>query len=407
MRNSFLVVFISVFSLDLYAKCVVSTPNEVLDLVKKNHPVISQNKARESVFEASVEVAKQRPNPELDVESTVGDSIEGDVYNTAVSLKHTFELGGKRASRIKLAQSTLKTSMAVTQFENQQTIIDTILKMHRLRQVYDLIPLYEESLDAFNKILRTIRKRKSLSPEQQVEGETLELAVNDYKLKVAQLNSEKINLKTHLTFYMGTECVLSKKALPENVNLTKSFNADLEVKEYSKLRAAALSLELAKSGLELEKSNSYPDLQIGPTYEYEKVNLGQTNTIGIAITMDLPILNINGGGRAKAAKEILAASINLKNIKKESKLDVQSWIQKYNQYKISLKTIANKEKLEKKHRKIEALFKRGIISTSLVIESHRQLIEFFNTRFEFENGATEALWNIYKLNGEIKNKKLL
>ena len=65
-----------------------------------------------------------------------------------------------------------------------------------------------------------------------------------------------------------------------------------------------------------------------------------------------------------------------------------------------------KEKLEKKHRKIESLFKRGIISTSLVIESHRQLIEFFNTRFEFENGATEALWNIYKLNGEIENKKL-
>ena len=122
--------------------------------------------------------------------------------------------------------------------------------------------------------------------------------------------------------------------------------------------------------------------------------------------MDLPILNINGGGRAKASKDVLAASLNLRNIKQESKLDIQSWVQKYNQYKDSLKTIANKEKLEKKHRKIESLFKRGIISTSLVIESHRQLIEFFNTRFEFENGATEALWNIYKLNGEIENKKL-
>ena len=296
--------------------------------------------------------------------------------------------------------------MAVADFENQQAIISVVIMLHRLRQVYELIPLYKESLSAFSKILQTIKGRKSVSPEQEVEGETLELAVNDYKLKISQLNSEKINLSTHLSFFMGSNCIVPRNALPFIVNLDEDFKNDFKVKNYSKLKAATLALELAKSNLELEKSNSYPNLQIGPTYEYEKLNVSQTNTVGIAITMDLPILNINGGGRAKASKDVLAASLNLRNVKEESNRDIQSWIQKYNQYKESLKTIANKEKLEKKHRKIESLFKRGIISTSLVIESHRQLIEFFNTRFEFENGATEALWNIYKLNGEFESKKL-
>ena len=39
------------------------------------------------------------------------------------------------------------------------------------------------------RLLKTIKRRKSLSPEQQVEGETLELAVNDYKLKISVIGT--------------------------------------------------------------------------------------------------------------------------------------------------------------------------------------------------------------------------
>ena len=42
----------------------------------------------------------------------------------------------------------------------------------------------------------------------------------------------------------------------------------------------------------------------------------------------------------------------------------------------------------------------------MIIESHRQLIEFANTRNEFELGAAEALWNIYKINGTVFTEKL-
>lgn len=406
MKNSFLIIFTTLCALDSYAQCNINNPNDILELIKRNHPNISLNMAKGNVLEKTIKLAEQRPNPELDAESTIGDSIEGNIYRTSVSLRHTFELGGKRDSRIQVAKNTLRTGMAIAKYENQEAIIDSILKLHRLRQVYELIPIYEESLSAFNKILKTIRKRKSLSPEQQVEGETLELAVNDYKLKVSQLNSEKIYLSKHLSFFMGGSCIIPRNALPFNVNLNESFSSEKRINNYSKLDAASRALELASSNLELQKSNSYPNLQIGPTFEYEKQNENKVNTVGVALTIDLPIFSVNGGGRAKASEELLVANLKLRNIKQESKLDMESWISKYHQYKKSLSTIANKKKLEKKHSKIESLFKRGIISTSLVIESHRQLIEFFNTRFEFENGATEALWNIYKLSGEIEHKKL-
>lgn len=406
MKGIFLFIIVLFVSNGASAQCNMTNANDILDLIKKSHPSITMNKARGEVLEKSIEQADQIPNPEIDAESTVGDSIEGNVYTTAITLKHTFEIGGKRGSRVDVARANFRTGMAIADFDNENSLIESVLQLHRLRQIYELIPLYEESLTAFNKILKNLKGRNSISPEQRVERETLELVTSDYKLKMSQLDSEKVKLSKHLTFFTGTKCILPSNALPQEVNLTESFEMKEELKSYSKIKAAKSVLELAKAKYQLEKSNSYPDLKIGPTFEYEKLNVSNTKTIGLAVTFDLPIFNVNGGGRAQATKEIIVASSNLRNIKNESQLDRESWVGTYNRYKTSLLTIANKKDLEKKHQRIEALFRRGIISTSLVIESHRQLIEFSTTRFEFEIGALEALWNIYKMNGDIANKRL-
>ena len=75
-------------------------------------------------------------------------------------------------------------------------------------------------------------------------------------------------------------------------------------------------------------------------------------------------------------------------------------------FKTSLGESVSERLLKQKHNKIEKLFKRGVISSAMIIEAHRQLIEFTNTRFEFELGAVEALWNIYKIQGKLLNQKI-
>ncbi len=270
MKFKFVMLYAFLFSTNSFAvnssaQCNLKTPNDILSLVKKNHPQILLNAAKGAALEESISVAKQRPNPELDAESTFADSIEGNIYTNSISLQHVFELGGKRSSRVELAQKTFKTGMAIARHENQHVIVLTVLKLHRLRQIYELIPYYEESLRAFNKILRTLKRNRSLSPEKQVERETLELASNDYKLKIAQLISERMSLSRHLTFFMGTNCTIPRTALEYNVNMNEDFSSDLNFDKYAKLNAAKFALEMSQANLGLEKSNSYPNLQIGPT----------------------------------------------------------------------------------------------------------------------------------------------
>ncbi|MCO4792392.1 MAG: TolC family protein [Bacteriovoracaceae bacterium] len=405
MKGFTFFTFSMICSFVVKAECNFNTPNELFEMIKKNHPNISINKTKSDVLKKSIDFADQVPNPELDAQSTIEDGTIGKTYSTSLTLKHTFELGGKRKSRVKLARTHFKAGKAAAMFQDEDTIIDSILKLHRLRQIYEVIPLYEESLTTFNKILITLKKRNSISPQQRVERETLELAKYDYQLKMSKLNSEKIKLSKHLSFFAGTNCDIPKRALPTKINLTEVFNSK-KLKSYSKIDFAKASLEVAQANLNLESSRSYPNLKIGPTLEYEKLNSRNSKTIGIALSFDLPVLNFNSAGKAKAAKEVIVASTQLNSIEKESILDLDSWIITYQRYRDSLVSIATKKELEMKHKRIESLFSRGIISTSLVIESHRQLIEFSNTRFEFEIGAIEALWNIYKMNGQTNNKNI-
>lgn len=396
----------SVFTESSFASCDFKSPNELLESFKTSHPQVVENNSSINVSEKWVEVAKQRPNPEFQAQGMKGEEIDGDVDRISLSIMHTIELGGKRASRIDFADSKRKQFKASVQDSNEDILIDAILKAYRLRQVNELIPIYEEAYGAFNKILKVKLRRKSLSPEEQVEKETLVLATNDYRLKVSKLKSEKINLSRHLSFFVGEDCDLKQETLPRDVNLTRKFVLKKETPSYSKLQVAMNNLESAKMKLELERSNTYPDLKIGPAIETENINGKSYQSIGLSLSMDLPILSTNSGAKSQALEQVNTARVKFKNIKREASLDLEAWIEKYNALGSSLKTIATREDLERKHLKIEKLFKRGVISTAMIIESHRQLIEFANTRNEFELGAAEALWNIYKINGTVFSEKL-
>ncbi|OUR95446.1 hypothetical protein A9Q84_16570 [Halobacteriovorax marinus] len=390
----------------VFATCNISSANEVLDLIKKNHPGINLNNSSKKAIMNTIDVAKQRPNPEFDADYMKGDSIDGDVTTTSLSIKHTFELGGKRDSRVDVAKKYIEVSNNKLKGSNEDIIIDSVVKAYRLRQIYELLPVYDEAFGALSKILKTKKSRKSLSPEEQVESETLVLATNDYLLKIARLNAEKTHLSRHLSFFLGKSCAIPMKALPRDVNLSQKFLGDSGYNRYSKLLAARNEVELASAKVALSNSKSLPDLKVGPAFENENINGRNFQSFGLVLSMDLPIFNTNKGGRAISNSELLTANMNLRNIEREASLDLQSWIDKYKAFSSSLKIITNRADLDRKHNRIEKLFKRGIISTAMVIESHRQLIEFANTRFEFELGAVEALWNIYKLNGTVLEKKL-
>ena len=71
-------------------------------------------------------------------------------------------------------------------------------------------------------------------------------------------------------------------------------------------------------------------------------------------------------------------------------------------YLDSLDTMSKSPKdleVSRKHTHMESLFARGLISSALMIEAHRQLFEFTSSQNEIEFKALEALYRIYELDG--------
>lgn len=404
-------LLISLFVISLntkqsYATCNFRSPSVVLNLIRENHPNLSVNALTNEVFKQRVNVAEQQPNPELDLNVDFGEDSDGDKMTASMDYKHVFELGDKRNARIDLARKEYHLKVAENIANHDDVIVKAVVDLYRLSQISKSIHLYKDAFNLFTEILGAKRKITVMSPEEEVAINSLDLAASDYQLKIEQLVSEKNYLNRYISYIAGINCEIPSVALPAGPKLDKQFNSNENIEKSSNLLAAKNALAFAKANLNYENSMAYSDLKIGPTYEFETNYTDDFQTIGLALTMDLPILSRNAAGKRVAVKNISLAQKKYVKLRNENENNLELWIDKYNRYSKSLKEIERKKELIKKHQNIERMFKRGIVSTSLVIESNRQLLDYTDTLNELELGVVEALWNIYKLTGAIKSKNI-
>lgn len=386
-------------------KCEFKTANDLLEAIKNNHPTLLKNEMSVEIAKHHVDEAGKLINPELEIEG-ISNLDESSKYSSSFKLTQTIELGGKRSARVNTAKSELVARATHAKLEAEDLVIETVKDIYRLRHLNELIPHYVEAIDAFQRIFKKLKKRNNLSADQEVEKETLELAINDYKLKLANLRVDFNYLNHHLVHFADKHCEIDVSALPKDLNLNLKLD-ELPKTElsFSKLRYAKQFADVQQARLNEEQAKAYSNLRIGPSFKVDK-NDETVKRAGVSLSFDLPLFNRNGAGKAKARTALESASMLYKKFKREAKLDLYSWQTQYKKYVSSLKAMDGRDSLDRKHKKVDALFKRGIISTSLVIESHRQLIEYTSTRNEFELGAVEALWNIYNHSGVVMSKKI-
>lgn len=384
--------------------CKITSTNDFLNLIKSKHQVNAQAKVAHEMFAANIESAQNLKNPELETEVLRPASNE---LSTMVKLTQAIELGGKRDARKKLAIKQGELGKLSLVNEKEKVILKNIINLYRLRQVTQLIPIYQEAHHSLLKVLKKKRKLgRSLSPAQEVEFETLSLAVNDYFLKLSELKAEKDLLLAHLTLNTGGHCLLSEASLPKEFKFLPISSSVNQINESSSYKKSKLELSEAQALYDLAKSNAYSDLKIGPMYEYSKKKSQEEHAFGISLTFSLPIFDQNDSQKAKGLAAVKHSEYGLRYQQADLQMDFRNWLHKYKRYEKVFKSMSTQDVLEKKHQRIEKLFDRGVISTSLIIEAHRQMVDFSNRRNDFEIGAVEALWNIYLLRGTILEEQI-
>lgn len=388
--------------------CSIRNAQELVACALENHPdllVAAQTEARDR---ALPDIARQRPNPEFDSRILGGKSADDSLVTTETTLFTVWELGGKRRSRIAAAEAQGRVAQAETLAVRERILLETVLALHRLRQIQGELAHIEETLATFGKILRIYRARPVLTPEQEVSLASFELAGEDYKLQRSRLTQDKFNLLGALRIATGQPLAGISKVLPPAPRRWPSPDGPTPEgpTANASLQKAEAERAEAETQVRLAKSEAWPDLRIGPTLETESLSDATKTTGGLHFALPLPVLNRNAGGQAYAQAEKIRAEGALAAERSKQAVDRESWLSRYRAARRALAQTPSPGALGPRHAQVEAFFEKGLVPSTLVIEVHRQINDVTRTYHEQELSALEALWRIYLIEGRAFAEKI-
>lgn len=379
--------------------CEVKDIKSFYKQIRFQGPIAKATVERKKQVNAGLDIAKQRPNPELDFEYLRGDQFGLDVNTYTVSAKHIIELGGKVESRVKNAQKSVELNNSSLDIELHKISIESTISFQRIAQLDIKISATKEAIQTFQKVVNKLSSRKRLNPEETVSLSTINLALNDYRAKLNDFQNERDLLQGKISYLAGCSGIS-----PKYTNLKyKVFDKVEANRKSGLLKLEDLKVELAESKLGIEKSSGYSNLSIGPVIEYQNQGEDEFVSGGIALTFALPLFQTNDGGKREASRGLVAQKIESENNKNLLTIKRTKLIMKFNRSLKTLNIMPSLKQVEREHAKTEKLFSRGVVSISMTIESHRQLIDFLTSRFETENDLLDTYGKITLIDGDLNS----
>lgn len=396
-------LFLTMFLLSAFANSEcdnLKTPDDVLKCIVSKHIDVSTKKSEINEISFGIDAAEQRVNPELEAEAVKN---KGTGFTSEVSLMHTFELGGKRSARIKIAESEQRLAKLELLSTQEKLILQTVLDLYRLRQINHETDIVNEIIATFKKITRQYLKAGRLNPEDKMSASIFKMALEENKLKKNSLINEKQGILARMESGIERKLNLTPNLLPK-IKRSWGVISSGELGGYQ-VKEAQGKLDLARANHNLQKSDSWSNLTIGPKVEFDKGDKNETR-FGIALSIPLPLFQTNGGGKAKAMARVKRRELQMRYTRSRLQREKDYLKSVYDRVsKTITKTLSNKQ-IMLKHKNLHKMTNRGVVSAPIVIELHRQIMDYYEKLHEQEIQGIQALWRIAALEGRILKEKL-
>lgn len=372
--------------------------NQLLDQAEMASVDVRKALTEFEVTKEGITEASMIPNPELTLGQWSGRAGGKKWGQTDVTLLQPIELAGKRGKRIDRANAQVKGMKAQIDQVVAEVRLQTLSLLYRLRQVNDELEFLAEAQTTFSRLVSNYRKRPQLSPEQSTSLFLFDLAVKDYDLQKQEFIREVKLIGAELKQRTGFEIADVTHLLPPRKKIWPK-NLSGQQLESPYLRVLRAQTEASEMDLKLARADAWPTLNIGPSYSAQDQFGEKANVWGIVLSFPLPVLNQNDGAKALASTG-LAASKRRFEIEKTSQENYrQAHLDSYLSSIAVLEAQASDGNMHKKHEEIESFFLRGLISSPLVIEAHRQMFENKKLYHERELETLEAYYQIVLLDG--------
>jgi cobalt-zinc-cadmium efflux system outer membrane protein len=282
------------------------------------NPTLDVARAQWEVARAGMKTAAARPNPVLSV-------IPG--YNTnpgagispwfpAISADFLFETAGKRARRNDVARLTVESSRQAVlsaawqvRSDLRRALIDLAFAEKRQAQLRAQSGLQQAILALLEQRLQAgaISAGETTGPRVALVRAETDLAAAERQLPLAR---QRVAQALGVPAEALKDLALSAPTLPSPFSADQLAAARrVSLQSRPDVLGALARYEASQAALALEVAKQYPDIHLGPGYQYDQ----GADKWSLALTLELPVFNHNEGPiaeaearRQEAAAEFLA-----------------------------------------------------------------------------------------------------
>jgi outer membrane protein TolC len=309
-------------------------------------PALAEAKAHLAAVRSAERTAAQRPNPTLNFTGAYDNQIPGNPtpWSVApVSLDFPIETAGKRRYRMDEARSTseaetwaLRGTIWQLRGRVRAAVLQDIVSGERQQAL-------QRQADAQDKVVRLLEGQVRAGNasgadlnQARIDLATVRLAAQDGAVAREDARSELAAAigvpRSALDGIALSDPSLA--ALPAPPELSSLRHTALF--DRSDVRTALAQYAAAQSALQIEIARQYPDLNLGPGYQYNSGSAGDSMW-QLSLSLTLPVLNQNQGPIAEARRKRAEAAAHFLTVQSQALNDVES---AYARYRVAREQIA-------------------------------------------------------------------
>lgn len=342
------------------------------------HPELDVARARWNVAKAGRITAGERPNPSVGV---------APAYNTTAAIPSpwlvtaTFdvpvETAGKRRDRIAQAQQlseAARLNVASAAWQVRSQVRDSLLALDQARK-REILFHQQQSIHAEN--VRLLELQYQAGAISAFELTQARLAADNAQLALRDAEQQKVEARAQLAGAIGlpVRALSGAEFSMESLNRLPRGYSEAEARQQAlvsrpDILSALAEYAASQSALQLEIAKQYPDVHLGPGYEFDQGD----NKWSLGLSITLPVFNQNQGAIAEAEARRAEAAARFNALQAHVLAEIDRAVAAYG---AALETEADTETmlshLTRQEKSAEAMLEAGEISKSELAGLHLQL----------------------------------
>ncbi len=270
------------------------------------HPSLDVARAQWAVAQAGVKTAGQYPNPSLDIapQYTTNAAAGESPWVAGVTFGPLLETAGKRGFRIDQAKQMSESArlhLAAQAWQVRSALRTSLVEESAARSRASLLA---RAVATQQQIVKLLEDRLAAGAIAAPEVATARVTLIRTQADLVDAQRQAVESRTRvaealglpLQALAGRTLVFNLSAVDEGRTLESAEVRGRALRRRADILALLAEYAAGQAALQLEIAKQYPDIRLGPGYEYDQ----GAHKWGLGVGVDLPLLNRNEGPIAEA-----------------------------------------------------------------------------------------------------------